>query len=59
MSPKIKSLLYFVCFVAAALLQYALEEEAISTEYAEKTELVKTEAHQISSTDLLFEDDTQ
>lgn len=60
MTYKVKSLVYFICFVAASVLHYTIvEEETISTEYAKKTELVKTDSNQISSTELLLEDDVQ
>ncbi len=56
MSYKVKSLLYFVCFVAAFALYSNIEDETIETNYSEATELAKTDLDQISSTDLHLEE---
>ncbi|WP_339715922.1 hypothetical protein [uncultured Kriegella sp.] len=52
MSHKVKSLLYFVCFVAAFALYSNIEDETTEVNYSEATELAKTDINQISSTDL-------
>ncbi|SDM64718.1 hypothetical protein [Kriegella aquimaris] len=55
MSDKVKSLLYFVCFVAAFVLYSNVEDETTEANYSEATELAKTNSNQISSTDLPLE----
>lgn len=55
MSHKVKSLLYFVCFVAVFALYSTIEDETTEVNYSEATEFAKTESNQISSTDLPVE----
>ncbi len=55
MSPKIKSLLYFGCFMASAAIYYISEPEDFQNQ-KESAELAKTDTENYTLQTKLFED---
>ncbi|MCK0191605.1 hypothetical protein [Arenibacter sp. F20364] len=47
MSYKVKSLLYFVCFVASAVLYYALEPEHNNTNNRDSAEVIQLQTDKL------------
>lgn len=55
MSPKIKSLLYFTCFMVSAAIYYLVEPEDLQNA-KESAELVKVDPENYSLENEVFED---
>ncbi|WP_422083548.1 hypothetical protein [Ulvibacterium sp.] len=55
MSPKIKSLLYFTCFMVSAAVYYIVEPENLQNQ-KESVEIVKVDAENYALQTEVFED---